>query len=245
MIQTLNYSLFSSDEFYSFALKTIALVEEKKAVIPAVVPFLTKANAGLVLYQGALEREAKNPLIKIRTNMDEYRIKAFLAFRKQVESASSRRKEGVADAAHVLIEAIRKYVWYIQPVGQKVRTTYIINIISDLKTKHAAELALTGSTELLEELEQAETDYETANNNVSTSEIISNEPTVSETRPTLSEALRQMSQMISLQETAAPSAEVTALITALNNHITASLTTVKASDTRAENAKKTAAAETK
>ena len=71
-----------------------------------------------------------------------------------------------------------------------------------------------------------------------------NEPTVVETRPELIVALRAMLQFIGLQQIAAPSDDLTALINELNALIVSSLSTVRASDTRAENSKKKDAGKT-
>jgi hypothetical protein len=238
MITGLNYSLFPSNEFFTFSKNAVTVVDSKKAAIPAVIPFLSVSQVHLANFADALERESKNPLVQIRSKMHGYRIDAFLAFRNLSESASSRRKAGVSEAAQVIINLIRKYGWTVQMFGQKAASGVFNGFISELKEKYTAEVALIGGTELLEELEQAQADYEVADNNVLQSESANTELTVAETRPLLTEALRQMFQIVSLQETAAPSADVTALIALLNELITSSLSTVKASDTRAKNAKK-------
>ncbi|MEI8274262.1 MAG: DUF6261 family protein [Paludibacter sp.] len=161
-----------------------------------------------------------------------------MALRKQAESASTRQKAGVAEAANTIIDVIRKYGWSVQILGQKTRLTQLDGLIAELKTKHSAEVATIGATELLEELEQAQADYLEADTNVVRSENNSSDPTVTETRQPLTESLKQMFQIISLQEVSAPSASVSALIASLNELIITSLATVKASDTRTENAKK-------
>jgi len=87
-------------------------------------------------------------------------------------------------------------------------------------------------------LEQAQRDYETASKQVVESASGNNEPTVAESRPELVAALKALFQIISLQEISAPSEDVTSLIASINELIVNSLSTVKASGTRAENAKK-------
>jgi len=241
MIQKTNFSLFPSEELYSFSKKSLILVDEKQMAIPAVEPFLSNTKIRLEEFKSALDREEKNPLIKIRTQETTYQINAFMALRKQAESASTRKKVGVPEAAHIIIEAIRKYGWSIQALGQKARLTQLDGLIAELKTKHQAEVAAIGATELLEELELAQADYLVADTNVVRSENNSSDPTVSETRQPLIESIRQLFQIISLQEVSAPSTIVTALIASLNELITTSLATVKATYTRAENAKKDAA----
>jgi hypothetical protein len=238
MIQKTNLALFPSEELYSFSKKAVILVEEKKTTIPAVEPFLGNTKPRLEDFKSALDREDKNPLVKIRTQKATSQIDAFMALRKQAESASTRKKAGVPEAANIVIDVIHKYGWTLQKIGQKTRLTQLDGLITELKTKHPEEVATIGATELLEELELAQADYLVADTNAVRSENNSNEPTVSETRHPLTESLRQLFQIISLQEVSAPSASVTALIASLNELITTSLATVKASDTRTENAKK-------
>lgn len=238
MIQSTNFSLFPSEELYSFSKKSVILIDEKKTTVPAVEPFLSYTKNRLEDYKSALDREAKNPLIKIRTQKDTDQIDAFMTLRKQAESASTRKKAGVAEAANTIIDVIRKYGWSIQRSGQKARLTQLEGLISELKTKYSTEVGLIGANELIEELEQAQADYLIADTNVVRSESNNNDPTVTETRQPLTESIRQLFQIISLQEVSAPSANVTALISSLNELITTSLATVKATDTRYENAKK-------
>lgn len=243
MIQKTNFSLFPSEELYSFSKKAVILIDEKKTSIPAVEPFLTNTKTRLDEFKSALEREERNPLVKIRTQKATFQIDAFMALRKQAESASTRKKEGVAAAAHIIIDIIRKYGWSIQVFGQKTRFTQLDGLITELKIKYPAEVALIGATELLQELEEAQADYLEADTNVVRSENNSSEPTVVETRQPLTESVKQLFQIISLQQVSAPSARVTALIDSLNELITTSLATVKASDTRTENAKKNTTAQ--
>lgn len=238
MITILNFTLFSSKELFTFGKNALALAEAKNSSIPALQPFLTNAKTRLSAFQSALERESKNPAVQLQSEKDKIRIDAFMAFRNFIESGTTRRKEGVSAASTDIVGVIRKHSWTVQLLGQKARTAVINNIVSEIKTKHAAQLATTGAAELLDELEQAQHDYETTAKQVVETASENNEPTVSETRPELIAALKSLFQIISLQEISAPSADVTALIAALNEHITASLATVKASDTRAENAKK-------
>ncbi|MEI6754061.1 MAG: DUF6261 family protein [Paludibacter sp.] len=240
MITSLNFSLFPSKELFTFGKNTLSIAETKKGSIIVIEPFLNNAKTRLATFQSAMERESKNPLIITQSEQDSVRIDAFMTFRNAAESATTRRKEGVSAAGIEIVATIRKHTWTIQTLGQKARTAVLNNIISEIKTKHAAQLILIGGTELMEELEQAQHDYETASTQVVESASENNEPTVGESRPELIAALKALFQIISLQEIAAPSADVIALIAALNELIINSLSTVKASGTRAENAKKKA-----
>jgi len=243
MITSLNFSLFPAKELFTFARAANTVVDRTKTNLPALVPFLSNAEAKAGAFQQALERESKNPYIKVQSDKDKIRVDAFMTFRNYCESATTRRKPGVSEAALVIEAVIRKHNWSIKRSGLKARTAEITNITSEITTKYAAELATIGGTELLHELMDAQTDFELAAQQVVKSDSESNEPTVAETRPELTAALKAMFQYISLQEIAAPSAEVTALIASLNELITAALSSVKATDTREENKKKETATE--
>lgn len=238
MISSLNLALFPSNELLTFTKHSIVVAETKKTQLSVIVPFLSNVSTKNTAFQSALERESKNPLIAVQSDRDKDRIDAFMAFRNYCNSSSTRRKEGIPAAAESLIAVIRRHAWRIQSIGQKARTAIITNIISEIQTKYAAELTLIGGGELLDELAQAQLSYETAAHNAIQLASESNEPTVAETRPELTAAIKALFQIISLQEISAPSADVTALIAAMNELIVTSLSTVKASDTRVENAKK-------
>ncbi len=238
MITSVNYSLFPGAELLTFASRTIAAVDAKKLKLPSVVPYLNNTTTKCTAFQSALERESKNPVTRLQAAKDLVRNDAFIAFRKNCESASARRKEGWAEAAQTLLSVIRKHGWSAQHLGYKAKSGVINNIISEIRTKNATELALIDTGETLNELEAAEVDFEATAKQFVDVAAATNEPTVMETRPELIVATRAMLQFIGLQQIAAPSDDLTALINELNALIVSSLSTVRASDTRAENSKK-------
>jgi Family of unknown function (DUF6261) len=184
------------------------------------------------------ERETKNPVTKLQAVKDGVRNDAFIAFRTSNESASARHKEGWSDAANTLLSVIRKHGWSAQLLGYKAKSAAINNMISEIRTKYTTELALIGTAETLDELEAAELDFEATAKQFVDVAAATNEPTVMETRPELIVSLRAMLQFIGLQQIAAPSDDLTALINELNALIVSSLSSLKASDTRAQNSKK-------
>lgn len=240
MISSVNYSLFPGDELLTFARRSIAAVDAKKLQLPSVVPYLNGATTKCNMFQRALERESKNPVTKLQAAKAEVCNDAFIAFRTYCESASARRKEGWSNAANTLLSLIRKHGWSAQHLGYKAKSGVLNNIVSEIRTKYPAELALIDAGELLDELEAAELDFEATAKQFVDVAAATNEPTVMETRPELIVALRAMLQFIGLQQIATPGDDLTALINALNELITTSLSTVRASDTRAENSKKAA-----
>lgn len=240
MISSLNFSLFPSDELYTFSKNVIAICEPKRTAILPMVPFLDKTQEKYDLFQASRERESANPLIKLQTQTDKLRKQAYVSLRDLNESASKRTKVDVAESGARLKTVFRKYGWTIQTNGQKSRTAIISDVISEIQNKYMADLKLVGGEELLAELRQAESNYEAIAKKVVEDESANNDPKVADTRPELVIALKSLFQILSLQETAAPSDELSALNAAINQLITTSVASVKAADTRAENAKKKA-----
>lgn len=238
MITTVNYSLFPGDELLTFGMRAINAVDAKKLQLPSVVPYLNNTSVKCNAFKSALERESKNPVTKLQAAKAKVCDDTFIAFRKYSESASARRKEGWSAAAEALLTVIRKHGWSAQHLGYKAKSGVLNNIISEIRTKYPAELALIAAGELLDELNDALVDFEATAKQAVEAAAGNNEPTVVETRPELVVALRSMFQFIGLQQIAAPGDDLTALINTLNELIVSSLSTLKASDTRAENSKK-------
>lgn len=241
MITGVNYSLFPGAELLTFGMRAISAVDAKKLQIPSVVPYLNNTTTKCSAFQNALERESKNPITKLQAAKAEVCNDAFIAYRSFCESASARRKEGWSTAAESLISVIRKHGWSAQHLGYKAKSAALNNIVTETRTKYPAELALINAGELLDEVNDAEVDFEATAKQFVEVAAASNEPTVMETRPELVVALRAMFQFVGLQQIAAPSTDLTSLIATLNELIVNSLSTIKASDTRAENIKKNAA----
>ena len=244
MITSVNYSLFPGDELLTFGLRAINAVDAKKLQLPSVVPYLNNTTVKCSTFKSALERESKNPVIKVQAIKSKVCDDAFIALRKYFESASARRKEGWSAAAETLLSVIRKYGWSAQLLGYKAKSAALNNIVSEIRTKYPTELALIVGGELLDEVNDALVDFEATAKQVVEVAASNNEPTVVETRPELVVALRSMFQFVGLQQIAAPSDDLTGLINTLNELITTSLSTLKASDTRAENSKKSDASKT-
>ncbi len=238
MIESVNFRLFPGDELLTFSLRAMNAVDARKSQLPSVVPYLNNASVKCNAFKGAQERESKNPVTILLSGKAGVCNDSFIAMRKYFESASARRKEGWGTAAESLLSVIRKHGWSAQILGYKAKTGVLNNIITEIRTKYPTQLALIGGEELLDEVSDALVDFETTAKQVVDVAAGNNEPTVAETRPELIVAIRSMFQFVGLQEIAEPSRNLTALIKELNELIVTSLSTLRASDTRAENIKK-------
>jgi hypothetical protein len=243
MINSLNFSLFPSDEFYTFSNGAVTIVEEKKDQTPALLPFIDNSTQLVVSYQSALERERKNPFTLLLAEKDAVRDSAFMAFRTYTEAAGYRNMEGWHNAASKVLEVIRRHGWSAASMGYKAETAALEGAISELKLKCADEISLMGSTEWLDEVDAAQKDFaDVAHQSVINAPI--GVPTLIDVRPALTQSLRALFSMISLLQSNTPSDALKAIETALNELIIRSLSTVKAADTRAGNQKKAVAAPT-
>lgn len=237
MITHVNLSLFSSNELLTLAKGTNSIADAKKTKLTVIVPFLTNAVQKTINFQSALERESKNPLTKKQSGDDNKRNLSFLAYRDYCQSAESRRKEGWTFAAGKILNVIHKHGWSAQLMGYKAKTAAITKMTSEIREKYPNELMLINAGEWLQELEADELDFENTAQEVVKVASASHEPVVADTRPEVIDALKALYQTVTLQQIAAPSADLDELTAQLNELISTSLATVRASDTRAENIK--------
>lgn len=244
MINSINYSLFPSNEFFTFSNRSLAIAEPLRPFVPALVPFVDRALQCKVNFQASLEREQKNPFTPVVTARDNECDLSFLAFRTYVEACSFRSKDGWKEAAVKIMEVIRSYGWTAYGYGYKAQVAAETSMISELKNKYATEVETIGATPWFNEFETAKNALDLA-----LQQSITGAPsgglTIIETRPALVSALRSLFGMISLLNTNDDAtAELKAAETALNALIVSSLATVKAAGTRAENTKKAESAKT-
>ncbi len=238
MINSLNFSLFPSDELLTFAKGVLALVEPQKDGFAVIVPFFDKAVAQKNNFVVALEREAKDPFTSQLSVADQKLDSGFLAFRSYVEAMSYRvTMPDMSEAAGKILEVIRKHGWSAASMGYKAETAAITGIISELQDKYANEINVIGAIDWLNEMEAALQAFEElAKQQVANSSVT--EPTLSKVRPDLVRSIKALFSIISLTHEATPADELAALEAALNELIVRSLSTVKAAGTRAENKKK-------
>lgn len=244
MINTTNFSLFPSDELYTFAKRALAIVEEKRTGVPTLIPLLDRTTQQFSLYQNALEREKKNPYTSLLSAKDHLRDAAFMVLRTYAEAMSYRIKEGWASASQKIIEVIRRYGWSAASFGYKAESAAINNMTAELRGKCATEVQLINAEEYLAELEAAQKDFESVAH-LSVTNAPSGDPTIWDVRPNLSNSLKSLFSLISLLNASTPSNDLAMLETTLNELVVKSLASVKAADTRTEKQKtKTSSNET-
>lgn len=237
MIISINFSLFPSDELFTFSKGVLTIVDEKKEQATALIPFFDKAAQALELYQSSLERERKNPFTLILAEKNGQRDDAFMAFRSYTKAASYRKNADWNTAASKILEVIRHHAWSATGLGYKAETAALTNIISEVRNKYGSEVTLIGAADWLDELDAAEKAFDT----VFHQSIIAtptDEPGIWDIRPLLTNSLKALLSMISLLHSNAPEPVLATLETSLNELIVRSLATVKASNTRADHRKK-------
>lgn len=239
MINSFSYSLIPSDELFTFSNRAIVIAEPLRPLVPALVPFLDRATRSKANFQVALERESKNPMTPVVAARDQECDAAFLAFRTYTEACSLRKAEGWKEAAEKIMELIRSYGWTVYGLGYKAQAAAETSLISELKSKCAAGMDTIGATTpWFVEFEAAKIALDTALQQ-SITEAPKGLPTIVDTRPALINELKALFSMISLlNSNDDASDELKRVVALLNELITTSLATVKASGTRAANAKK-------
>lgn len=238
MINSINFKLFPSNEFQTFAERAIQIAEPLRPSVPALAPFVTRATGSYTVFQEAVTREMKNPMTPVLASADSVCDSAFLAFRLYAEACSYRSTTGWSGAAQKILEVFDKHGYTAYKLGYKAQNAAETNIISELKKNCTAEMTLIGATIWFTEFETALEAFKTVFDQ-SLASIPKGTPTIVSTRPALVADLKSLFSMIDLlgQNDDAP-AELKSAIVLLNNLITTSLASVKAAATREENAKK-------
>jgi hypothetical protein len=240
MISSVNFSLFPSDELFTFTKGALTIVEEKRSKIPMLVPFLDKANQQFSLYQNALERAKKNPYTPQLSEKDAFRNASFMVLRTHSEAMSYRNKVGWSAAATKILDVIRRHGWSATSMGYKAKSAAINNITSELRGKYATEVTFLNAEEFLAELEADQKAFEVTSHQ-SVKSAPTNELTIWDTRPPLTNSLKSLFTFISLLNSSAPTRDLTDIESVLSELIVRSLATVKAADTRSESPKKSSA----
>jgi len=244
MILSFNWSLFPSDEFFTFSKRSLVIVEPLRPLAPTLAPFIDRAINSNANFQAALERDTKNSLTPLLASKDLVCDSSFMAFRLYVEAASYRTTEGWHSAAVKILDVIRKHGWTAYKLGYKAQTAAETNIVSEIRSKCSAEMGTIQANDWFEEFVVAFDDFETVFNQSITA-APTGEPTILETRPVLVKSLKALFSMVTLLNSNDDAiAEFVTTEAALNELITTSLASVKAADTRAENQKKAEAAKT-
>ena len=235
MIASINYSLLSSNEFYTFNLRVLELFAGKNLEATGIEVFVEKLRDVSVPFGKAFERESRDPYTQMLIQADAGRDECHFAFRNYVEACSHRNKPGWHDAAIKIMEVIRKHGWSAAHFGYKAETAAITSTISELRSKYEAELTLIAATDWLNELDEAQQIFANiAKDSVAPKE---DEPTIAGTRPSVTRALRSLFGMITLQYEAAGSIALADYAKSINDLIVQSMTSAKANATRVENKK--------
>lgn len=236
MIQTLNFRIFPSDEFFTFGSGVVNLVNGKLSDLPALTSRANKLNSSIVPYQQALMRESKNPYTEKLAIADKLLDASFVAFRTYVDAGCYRNVETWSTAALQLREVIRNYDWSAQSLGYKAQIAAMVNMVKAIKEHHSDLVTVINGDDWFtaydENLEAFVALY-----NESSEKVATNEVTLKETRPVLTDALRKLFSRIDLLQEDEPSTAVDELVASINELIVRSLSTVKAAATREEHSK--------
>jgi len=236
MVIIVNFSLLQHKDLHTFGKQVLDIFKEKNVAGTGIDTFLVRVQDSYSIYEKAFEREQKSPFTKLLAQKDAERDEGFLAFRNYVESCSHRNKEGWNAASMKIQEVIRRHGWNAVNLGYKAETSAITSISAELRTGFTAELTLLSATELLDELDQAQTAFETLQKEILTQP----QPeglTIVETRPELVKNLKSLFGMLGLQCEATGNTELKAIETSLNELITLTLAAARAAATRKANQK--------
>jgi hypothetical protein len=240
MTESLNAKMLQSNELLTFGQRVIGVFTSNDTNSKyGLDPFVTRAISAYNNFNKAFERESKNPFTDDLALADAERDASFVGFRNYIVACSLRNSSGWNTAANRILDIIRKHGWSAASFGYKAETAALTNVIDEVKTKCTADLTLLSATEWFAQLETAQTAFEQVQN-ASINRDTSNEgPTIRDTRPVLTQALRALLSITDLQFSATPDdAILKTYMNALNELILVTMTSVRANATRQQNDKK-------
>ena len=241
MYDEINYAMIPSDEFLTFGQRLTGIygVIGTGNDTYGLLPFVTKAVNAYSDYSKAFERESTNPYTKELAGNDNQRDGSFYGFRHYLISCSFRRTEGWSAAAKRILDIFRKHGWSAPHFGYKIETEVITKIIDEITSNCSAEMALLDpAADWLNELKEAQTWFEDTQKK-SVTRPTTGELTITQTRPVLTDRIRKLLDFTMLQFSEHTNdAQLAGLVSAVNELVDVTMTTVRANATRQENAKK-------
>lgn len=231
MINSINYSIFPSDELYTFGSGVASHVNNKITSLPALSTRANFLNMQLGFFQKALMRTTKNPYTQQLATADEALDRSFKAMCTYFEAASQREIKSWRQAAIALIDVTDRYGRTSYKLGYKAQIATQSNLAKEIKEKHMAQLSAIAGDDWFAAFDGNLSSF-IALFNKSTEEAHTDQPTLQVSRPQLTDALRKLFNRINVLAEDEPSDEVNALINSLNELIVRSLSTAKASATR-------------
>lgn len=240
MTESFNAKMLQSNEMLTYAQRVIGIYSNNEANNTfGLTPFLTRTINAYNNYNKAFERESKNPFTDDLALADAERDASFVGFRNYIVACSHRNTAGWNEAATRILDIIRKHGWSAASFGYKAETAALTNVIDEVKTKCSADLALLSASEWFAQLETAQTAFEQVQNASVNRDTTNEGPTIRDTRPVLTQALRALLTITDLQFSAAPNdATLKTYVSALNELIAVTMTSARANATRQENEKK-------
>jgi hypothetical protein len=234
MIKSLNFQLLSSNLLLTFVKYLLALVQRFNIAESPLKPFIDACQHTYTNFAQALEGDEKNPYTALVMEDDNLRDNMFLGFRTFVKSYIYHPDEAMAAAARKLMEVIRLYGYSAHRMGYKAETAALSRLIADIVANYMAEITLLGADAWFTLLQQAQDKFEGTRQAAinADAEVDLN---LAETRPPMVESVRNLLSMLSLQVTVLNNQEMKSLVLELNENITNTMSTARASATRKAN----------
>lgn len=240
MLDSFNLAMLQSNELLTFAQRAVGIFNNNETNTRyGLAPFVTRTISAYGNFSKAFERESKNPFTDDLALADAERDVSFVGFRNYIVACSHRNTAGWNEAATRILEILRKHGWRAASFGYKAETAALTNVIDEVKTKCSADLALLSASEWFAQLETAQAAFEQVQSASVNRDTTNEGPTIRDTRPVLTQALRALLTITDLQFSAAPDdAILKTYVNALNELITVTMTSARANATRQENEKK-------
>lgn len=239
MIETIPNYLLQAEEMDAITERILALITETLPAEPTlqpILPLVTKDRAALLK---ALSNSRGSAFTAKISAADEVRDDAFVVFRNACESATLRRKmPDLMAAGDLLMRLITAQDYSLQNLGNSAQTGALNSLFVALKeSAAAAAVTLIGADELLSELTEAQSSFETLINSRTDEQAARDYPQLAKAKAKLCKRLQALLEMIdTLNEADDADArpEIDVLIGRINEALVSIIAPARARRTRAD-----------
>jgi len=231
------YTIFSNNALYTIAKDLIALIENSQILTMGlgVEVFMNLVKIAFTNFQNALMRNATDPLTVAIDNADQLRDASFIAFKKYLEACLYSQEEGWQQAAQQINNSIERYGKELYKYGYAEETAALKNLLKELTSEPLlSSVSKLEGTRWVDSIKTNQTNFE--NLVLQRASVIStNNNTLADSRKPLVIGLRNLLNMIDLQQQATNKPELTILVEQINNLIAKDVSSVRISNSLADN----------
>lgn len=227
------YTILPVDGYYTFSQRFLELLKTASSETLDLVAVISPLEKIFFRFEAAYKKERKSEYTARLAAADEVRDRAYLALRYYLVACSYASVDGYSTAATTLMSIFKRLGWSMQNEGYQTESSRLGNLIAELQQDgNAALLTTVQGTAWFERLVTAANAFETVYQQKLTSEAADDSTSAYRLRSVLQEQLEISLSWLDVQLQFNKSEELSVLIGQVDELISNTMTTARASATR-------------